>query len=487
MSSDVEPFDMLVFGAGGDLTLRKLLPALFERERAGQLPPDGRIIGVGLAPFSREDFLARVDQRLHGGLSGDAIDVHARARFLERLSYVSVEHESGYAELATLLEGRADRVRVFYLATPPDQFGLISRKLKELGFVTERSRVVLEKPLGRDLASAERINVEMGSVFAEHQIFRIDHYLGKEGVQNLLVLRFGNALFEPMWSNAHVDHVQITVAESLGVEQRGGYYDQAGALRDMVQNHLLQLLCIVAMEPPVSLRPDAVRDEKLKVLEALRPIEGRDVEISTVRGQYRSGAISGAPVHGYLDEPYVAPESTTETFVALKVEVRNWRWAGVPFYLRTGKRLPRRVSEIVVQFKAAPHCIFDSASGDLVENQLLVRLQPDDGVQLRMMAKKPGPGMALLPVHLNLSFADTFRTRQPDAYERLLVDVLRGRPTLFMRRDELEAAWRFVEPIAHAWEQSANRPKQYAAGTWGPTSSVALIERDARTWHEASV
>ncbi len=485
MLVDVAPFDIVVFGAGGDLTQRKLLPALYHRELDGQLPQDGRIIGVNKLPMSQQEFVGKTRESLAEGW-GEGLEPHASARFLERLRYVSVETDDGFAELATLLNGREDRTRVFYLATPPDQFGPVCHMLGQHGLVTEEARVVLEKPLGHDLASAARINAEVGAVFAENQIFRIDHYLGKEGVQNLLVLRFGNAIFESLWRHSHIDHVQITVAESLGVEKRGGYYDKAGALRDMVQNHLLQLLCIVAMEPPVSLRPDAVRDEKLKVLEALRPIEGHDVDKLTVRGQYRSGAIGNNPVAGYLEEAQVSPESRTETFVALKTEIRNWRWAGVPFYLRTGKRLPRRVSEIVVQFKDPPHCIFEGQSTALSANQLLIRLQPDDGIQLRMMAKNPGPGMILRPCHLNLSFAETFRARQPDAYERLLIDVLKGRPTLFMRRDELEASWRFVEPIAARWRESPDAPKHYAAGTWGPTASVALIERDERTWNEAT-
>jgi glucose-6-phosphate 1-dehydrogenase len=486
MLADVTPFDIVVFGAGGDLTQRKLLPALFQRELSEQLPADGRIIGVNRLALNTPEFVTATRESLLTCNDGAPLEPHAASRFLERLHYVNVESDAGYAELARLLADREDRTRVFYLATPPDQFGPVCRMLAAHGLATPSSRVVLEKPLGHDLASAVRINAEVASVFEEGQIFRIDHYLGKEGVQNLLVLRFGNALFESLWSQAHVDHVQITVAESLGVEQRGGYYDRAGALRDMVQNHLLQVLCIVAMEPPVSLRPDAVRDEKLKVLEALRPIEGHQVDRQTVRGQYGSGAISGRPVPGYLEEASVKPGSNTETFVALKTEVRNWRWAGVPFYLRTGKRLARRASEIVVQFKDAPHCIFEGHPGALSANQLIIRLQPDDGIQLRMMAKNPGPGMILRPVHLNLSFAETFRARQPDAYERLLIDVLKGRPTLFMRRDELEASWRFVEPIAERWAQSSEAPKPYAAGTWGPTSSVALIERDERTWNETT-
>jgi glucose-6-phosphate 1-dehydrogenase len=353
--------------------------------------------------------------------------------------------------------------------------------------VTPACRVVLEKPIGRDLASARAINDEVGAVFAENQIFRIDHYLGKETVQNLMALRFANSLFEPLWNSANIDHIQITVAESIGVEDRGGYYDRAGALRDMVQNHILQLLCLVAMEPPTLLQADEVRDEKLKVLRALKPIEGEAVASKTVRGQYRAGAADGGIAKGYLEESG-NEASRTETFVAIKAEFENWRWAGVPFYLRTGKRMPVRTSEIVIQFRAIPHSIFSADAGPIAANRLLVRLQPDEGVKLSLMAKDPGPGgMRLREAPLNLSFAETFRVRAPDAYERLLMDVVRGNPTLFMRRDEVETAWTWAETILSAWADRAEAPRPYAAGTWGPSAAIALIERDGRTWHEDGV
>jgi glucose-6-phosphate 1-dehydrogenase len=334
------------------------------------------------------------------------------------------------------------------------------------------------------LASARAINDEVGSVFEENQIFRIDHYLGKETVQNLMALRFANSLFEPLWNGAQVDHVQITVAESLGIEDREDYYKRAGALRDMVQNHLLQLACLVAMEPPTRLEADAVRDEKLKVLRALRPITGDEVASKTVRGQYRAGAINGDLAPGYQEE--VGDEPTgTETFVVVKAEIDSWRWATVPFYLRTGKRMPVRASEIVIQFRALPHSIFQPDAGRIVANRLVVRLQPDEGMKLFLMAKDPGPGgMRLREAPLNLSFAETFKVRYPDAYERLLMDVVRGNPTLFMRRDEVEAAWAWVEPILAGWRERGDAPKPYAAGTWGPSAAIALIERDGRTWHE---
>jgi glucose-6-phosphate 1-dehydrogenase len=321
-------------------------------------------------------------------------------------------------------------------------------------------------------------------VFEERQVFRIDHYLGKETVQNLSALRFANVLFEPLWNGHYIDHVQITVAEDIGVEGRGEYYDGAGALRDMVQNHILQLLCLVAMEPPTHLDGDSVRDEKIKVLRALKPIVGDDVALKTVRGQYRAGAVGGDPAPGYVDE-IGADASTTETFVVIKAEIEGWRWAGVPFYLRTGKRLPARASEIVIQFRAIPHSIFEPSAGLTNPNRLVVRLQPNEGIKLFLMAKDPGPGgMRLREAHLNLSFAETFRVRYPDAYERLLMDVVRGNPTLFMRRDEVEAAWAWIEPILEAWRETAEPPKPYIAGTWGPSAAIALIEREGRTWRD---
>jgi len=380
-----------------------------------------------------------------------------------------------------------ERVRVFYLACAPQLFGTVCRRLADAGLVTGESRVVLEKPIGWDLDSARQINNDVGAVFAEHQVFRIDHYLGKETVQNLLVLRFANMLFEPLWNNQWIDHVQITVAETVGVGSRGGYYDNSGALRDMVQNHLLQLLCLVAMEPPTRYEMDAVRDEKLKALLALRPLTAEAADRDTVRGQYRSGAVGGEPVPGYLDELGTG-QSGTETYVALKVWLDNWRWAGVPFYLRTGKRMYERTSEIVIQFRPVPHVIFPPGAGSIVPNRLVAHLQPDESVRLHMMAKEPGPGgLRLHPAPLNLSFAEAFAARSADAYERLLMDVVRGNSTLFMRRDEVEAAWRWVDHILHAWEAGGQPPKPYHAGTTGPSAAIALIERDGRTWHEETL
>ena len=383
-----------------------------------------------------------------------------------------------------MLEEGQERIRAFYLAVAPELFGPICAKIGQHRLVTPNTRVVIEKPIGHDLQSARELNDAVGKIFDERQIYRIDHYLGKETVQNLMALRFGNALFEPLWNAAHIDHVQITVSESLGVEGRGGYYDHAGALRDMVQNHMMQLLCLVAMEPPSGMDADSVRDEKLKVLRSLKPIDDGNINQVTVRGQYRAGAMASGPVPSYREE-IENQASMTDTFVALKAEIGNWRWAGVPIYLRTGKRLSERVSEIVVTFRAIPHSIFETNVGAIEQNRLVLRLQPDEGVKLWLMIKDPGPGgMRFRYVPLDMSFAEAFKVRPPDAYERLILDVIRGNQTLFMRRDEVEAAWAWIDPIAEAWERSREPPKSYVAGTWGPSASVALIERDGRTWHD---
>jgi glucose-6-phosphate 1-dehydrogenase len=479
----VEPFTLVVFGATGDLSRRKILPALFHRDAAGQLPPGARIIGVSRRAMDREAFQSFAHEALTQHVAASLLDQAVLERFTARLAFVAADakEEGGWRDLATLLEQRDD-VRVFYLATAPELFASISARLGREGLVSRATRIVLEKPIGKNYASAMAVNAAIGSVFSEDCIYRIDHYLGKETVQNLMALRFANALFEPLWTAAHVDHVQITVAEELGVEGRAGYYDTAGAMRDMVQNHILQLLCLVAMEPPNSTGADAVRDEKLKVLKALRRIDASNAASLTVRGQYRAGASAGGAVAGYLDE--LGHDSTTETFVAIKAEIGNWRWAGVPFYLRTGKRLPARVSEIVVQFRAVPHSVFEHAPEP---NRLVIRLQPDEGVKLWLMIKDPGPGgMRLQHVPLDMSFAESFSVRNPDAYERLILDVVRGNQTLFMRRDEVEAAWTWVDPIIDAWTASNDAPKPYVAGTWGPSAAVALTERDGRSWYEGA-
>jgi glucose-6-phosphate 1-dehydrogenase len=477
----VAPFDYVVFGGTGDLATRKLLPALFHRDVDGQLPAPARIFAISRKDYDAAGYAEFVRTALAHTID-EANDPSAWARFAARLRHVTLDAQGdqGWDRLAAAL-GEADgRVRVFYLATSPQFYGPIARRLGGAGLAAGDARLVVEKPVGSDLASARRINDEIGAVFAESQIYRIDHYLGKEAVQNLIALRFANSLFEPLWNSLWIDHVQITVAETVGLEGRAGYYDAAGAVRDMVQNHLLQLTCLVAMEPPQTLNADAVRDEKLKVLRALDPLgDGH-----CVRGQYAPGAIAGTAVPGYAQELGAPSPSHTETFAAMRLGIANWRWAGVPFYLRTGKRMARKTSEVVVQFKPVPHSIFGAAAG-LVANRLVVRLQPDEGITLQLMTKEPGPGgLRLRPVPLDLSFAETFSTRFPEAYERLLMDVVRGNPTLFMRRDEVEAAWSWIGPAIARWEKSAETPKSYVAGSWGPAAATALIERDGRTWHE---
>ena len=482
----VETFDLVIFGGTGDLALRKLLPGLFRRYADGQIPEDSRIIGVARDKQTDDDYRTKVSNALASVVDNDAALQAKLAPFLQKLGYHALDatKDEGWQQFSDELQTHGDRIRVFYLSTSPSLFVDICNRLKAHGLNVGQSRVVIEKPIGKNTASAAVINDAVGSAFSESQIFRIDHYLGKETVQNLMALRFANILFEPLWNSNYVDHVQITVAETVGLEKRAGYYDTSGALRDMVQNHLLQLLCMVSMEPPAAMQADAVRDEKLKVLRSLRPIDAEDAAQLTVRGQYRAGASNGGAVPGYLDE-LGRNDSRTETFVALKAEVDNWRWAGVPFYLRTGKRLAERVSEIVVAFKPVPHSIFENAAGPVMANKLVLRLQPDEGVKLWLMIKDPGPGgLRLQHVPLDMSFAEAFGVHQPEAYERLLMDVVRGNPTLFMRRDEVEAAWKWIDPILAAWETLREAPKPYTAGSWGPSAAVALIERDGRTWHE---
>ncbi len=484
----VDPFELIVFGGTGDLSYRKLLPALFQRDRAGQIVGPSRILAVSRREMTEEAFRNATRDAIERFVPADERDPAAVEHFLDRVCYTAVDGtgDAGWDRLKGKLSQNGDLVRAFYLAVNPELFGPICANVGRHGLMTDQSRVVIEKPIGKDFATAQAVNEAVGAVFDEHQIYRIDHYLGKETVQNLMALRFANALFEPLWNAAHIDHVQITVAENIGVEGRSAYYDTAGALRDMVQNHILQLLCLVAMEAPMSMDADAVRDEKLKVLKALVPIDDANMDRMTVRGQYAAGASAGGAVPAYAEE-LDSDGSTTETFVALKAEIANWRWAGVPFYLRTGKRLADRVSEIVIAFHPIPHSIFGSGAGAIVANHLVIRLQPDEGVKLWLMIKDPGPGgMRLKQVPLDMSFAEAFDARNPDAYERLLMDVIRGNPTLFMRRDEVDAAWQWVDPILEAWKAGGETPKSYTAGTWGPSASVALIERDGRTWHEES-
>ena len=479
-------FDFVLFGGSGDLAMRKLLPALFSRELAGSFPDSARIICVGRNDWTQEDFYREIDKNAKIHINNNAPAAAPWQTFLNRIIYVRLDADElgSYQSLVAAIRSEATVTRVYYLATPPSLFSKICSNIAESGLVNKNSRVVLEKPLGRDLASAKRINAEVGRVFSESQIFRIDHYLGKETVQNLLALRFGNILFEPLWRREWISDVQITIAEDLGVGNRMGYYDTSGALRDMLQNHLLQLLCIVAMEPPTSIAPDAVRDAKLQVLRSLRRFTPTTLSQDVVRGQYRAGHIEGKAVPGYRDEAGANPHSRTESFVALKTEIDTWRWAGVPFYLRTGKRMPDRLAEIVVRFKPIPHSIFAQSSSSFQPNCLVIRLQPDEGLTLNLMAKTPGDSMRLKPVELEMDFLETFRAPRMEAYERLLLDVLRGQLTLFMRGDELEAAWDWVEPILNHWEQNESDPIPYTAGTWGPPAASALIARDGLQWRE---
>jgi len=476
------PCDMLVFGGTGDLALHKLLPALYHLHRDGRLPADMRILAAARNALSRADYQALAERRCRAQVARSDFDNDTWAGFAARLDYFAMDlaQSAEFGRLAKYLGAHAcDRGRIYYLATAPDLFEAIAEHLAIAGLAGSDTRIVLEKPIGHSLESAQEINAAIGAVFSEAQVFRIDHYLGKETVQNLMALRFANALFEPIWRAGHIDHVQISVNETLGVENRGAYYDHAGAMRDMVQNHLLQLLCLVAMEAPVRFDAEAVRNEKVKILEALKPIAGLDVHDKTVRGQYVAGKIGGQEVPAYYFEKQVDNDSDTETFVALQAEIDNWRWAGVPFYLRTGKRMARKCSEIVIQFKPVPHRLFEGSQA----NRLVIRLQPEERISLQLMGKSPGKGMRLTPMELDLNLAQVFpQRRRWDAYERLLLDVIEGDSTLFMRRDEVEAAWAWVDPIIKGWQDNYQDPRPYPAGRNGPEQANTLLELAGREW-----
>jgi len=469
----VEPFDLVIFGATGDLAHRKIFPALFHRLEAGQIPAGSCILASGRKTMSVAEFRKIVVKSLHGITR----NTKRLQPFLDMFDYVriDVKADAGWDELAKAL--RPDVVRAFYLSVGPSLFEDIAAKLKKTGVATPDSRIVIEKPFGRDLESATKLNQNLRQCFDEQQIYRIDHYLGKETVQNLMALRFANALFEPLWNSQHVDHVQITVAESLGVEGRGDYYDKAGTMRDMVQNHLMQLMCLTAMEPPSRFEPNAVRDEKLKVIRALDPCPPEGI----VRGQYRAQDGEGS----FADD-VGNPDTNTASFVAMKVNISNWRWAGTPFYLRTGKKLRGRLSEIAVIFRDPPHSIFPQMA-KRKGNALILRLQPDEGITLRMTIKDPGPGgMRLTEVPLDMTFAEALgdEAKAPDAYERLIMDVIRGDQTLFMRGDEVQAAWEWIDPIIQAWEDSGEKPAGYDPGGSGPDDSLMLMHRDGHRWRE---
>ncbi|HEC24225.1 MAG TPA: glucose-6-phosphate dehydrogenase [Chloroflexi bacterium] len=492
----VEPVSIVIFGATGDLTARKLVPALFSLAQEDMLPPGFGIVGFARRPWSHEDFRQKMRDGVEAFSRHPPDEQSVWEGFAANLFYVRGGFTEGerYAVLDRFLreqaeaEGRPDN-RLYYLAAPPQFYAEIIAHLGRARMARDSEagwrRIVIEKPFGYDLKTATELNEIVHLVFGEEQIYRIDHYLGKETVQNILVLRFANAIFEPIWNRRYVDHVQISVAESVGIGGRAGYYDQAGVIRDIFQNHILQLLTLVAMEPPVAFEADAVRDEKVKVLRAMRPMSHHEIETHTVRAQYAAGVVNGEHVPGYCEEPNVAPDSQTATYAALKWYVDNWRWHGVPFYLRSGKRMATRATEVSIHFKRPPHLLFDAMDDEeLRANVLALRIQPDEGIALRFEAKLPGQGMARRSVTMDFSYRESFgATSSPDAYERLLLDAMRGDPTLFARSDEIEWAWRLIDPIFEGWQSEYAPPLEtYEAGTWGPRGADELLERDGRRW-----
>ncbi len=477
-------FDLVLFGGTGDLTWRKLMPALFQAFRHGKLPAGGRIIAVARDERSDDQYRSFIKERFVEVESAKRPSDDEFARFAEMLHYrrMDLSRPSDYAGLKTMIDERGADTVVLFLATSPHLFPQICAQLGAVGLNGPNVRVVLEKPLGHDLASAQEINRAVSASFCEEQALRIDHYLGKAAVQNLSALRFGNVLFEPLWRRESIANIQITLAENIGVGTRGDFYDRTGALRDMIQNHALQLLTMVAMEPPASNDANAIRDEKLKVLKSLKPFTEESVARDVVRGQYRAGNSEGQKVLGYLEEDKVPSGSQCETFVALRTEVQNWRWAGVPFYLRTGKRLAARDAQIVVNFRPTPHTIFPGVNR---ANKLVIKLQPEDGLELHLQAAKgSSQSEALAPVFLDLDFDKAFASDRIGAYERLLMDAIAGRLNLFVRSDEQEQAWRWVEPVLDAWRRDTTGPRAYAAGTWGPAAASALVARDGFAWSE---
>lgn len=488
ISADSAPADLLIlFGATGDLARRMLMPSLFALHADGLLPPDHEVLGIGRSALDDDGYRRLIAETLQTHLPESRKSAPAIASFVARLRYLALDvaDADAFTALAKAVGDPRRRHPAIFLSTAPALFERIISGLQRAGLSGANARIGLEKPLGHDYASSCAINDAVRAAYDERSIYRIDHYLGKETVQNLLVLRFGNSLFEPLWNAAQIEHVQITVSETVGVEDRADFYDGAGALRDMVQNHMLQLLALVAMEAPAQYDPTAVRDEKVKVLRSLRAIDRSSVVHHVVLGQYGAGAVGGQPVPGYVEE--LGHASATETFVALKAHVDNWRWKGVPFYLRTGKRLPTRYSEIVVQFRGVPHSIFGATGSPLQANTLVIRLQPEEHVRLYVMAKQPGldrGGIRLQEVPLDFSLSSTFVGRRRIAYERLLLDLIEGDPTLFVRRDEVEAQWQWIDGIRAACAAAGLQPRRYTAGTWGPAAAIALTERDGVSWHE---
>lgn len=487
-----EPFTFVIFGAGGDLAHRKLFPALYNLMLDELMGTDCKILGVARRPYDDDQFRGAVREAVTR-YSRRPPDAKVLDRLLANTRYLTADFSDG-AQYQTLEETLHDSQAgfppnyLFYLATPPSAYPVIANHLGSVGLAHASDpdhwvRIIVEKPFGHDLESAMSLNIQLHQVFDESQIYRIDHYLGKETVQNILVFRFGNGIFEPLWTRQYVDNVQITVAESLGVAGRGSYYDNAGALRDMVQNHMLQLVSLIAMEPPVAFEADAVRDEKVKVLRSIRPFSTRDVADWTVRAQYEAGTIAGEEVPGYLDEADIASDSRTESYVALRLLIDNWRWAGVPFYLRTGKRLPERATEIAIQFKTAPHRFFqETETQELAPNLLRLKIQPDEGISLRFGAKVPGPAIKVRTVNMEFLYDTSFAAIPPEAYERLLWDAMTGDSTLFTRKDEVEAAWTLVSSILRGWQRARGPIPTYPAGSWGPEQADILIERDQSHW-----
>jgi glucose-6-phosphate 1-dehydrogenase len=478
-------FDIVIFGGFGDLALRKLLPALYRLEVSGKLPAPSRILLASSSAGAPGKDVTAIHEWLQKMLSPNESAESHWPQFSAKLHPVQLDvtvKDDHWRVLSELLNAKCENERIFFLAMPPSLFDHTCVNLAACDLITPKARVVLEKPLGHDRPSSLQINQTVARYFPEPQIFRIDHYLGKETVQNLLALRFANELFEPLWNGQHIDHIQISISEQVGLEGRKTFYDQTGAMRDMVQNHLLQLLCLVAMEPPNRLQADKIRTEKLKVLQALRPLTGHDISRSVVRGQYVRGIMGGKEVSSYAED--LGHDSETETFVAIKAHIDNWRWSGVPFYLRTGKRMRQRCAEIVIQFKSLTHNVFDNTVGVLHPNRLVIRLQPDEGMQLVMMAKKMNQvELQLQQVPLNLNFHDTFANFSSDAYQRLLLNVIQNDLSLFAHVDESLLAWSWVDPIMASWHRNEPPMQTYEAGTWGPDAAAALMHKDSRAWH----
>ena len=478
---ELNTFDLYLFGGTGDLSNRKLIPAMFRQETLGNINDTSQIIGIGSRDLSAEEYISMVNESLNKYYIDFEQQKDAWLKFAKRLQYIKLDINSN-EDWKNINNISASVAVVYYLATPPNLYKKISSALNDNNLIKDNCRIVVEKPIGSDLETAKDINNSLSLGFKENQIYRIDHYLGKEAVQNLLALRFANTIFEKSWSSSAIDHIQITVAEDLGVEDRGGYYDETGALRDMVQNHLLQILCLIAMEPPVSIQSESVRDEKLKVLKSLAPFTSDNIAVNSVRAQYLEGISKGEAACSYLDEEGVDSKNQTETFVALKLEINNWRWSGVPFYLRTGKRMQSKSSEIVVRYKAVPHNIF-SKGAHLEPGQLVLRIHPDEGIDLKLNTKRPGvSGYDLENLPLDLNLNEYHEIGHQDCYERLLLDVIKGNPSLFVRRDEIEASWKWIDNIINLWKSEDVPMEEYISGGWGPSNADLLIKRDFRAW-----